>query len=72
MVQSIEDAGVTHRDIKDENLLVVTDESGQSTIKLIDFGSGALVQDSPFSDFEGEKFYSIYLMQIGRNYEMCI
>lgn len=54
IVQSIENAGVTHRDIKDENLLVVTDSLGDKTIKLIDFGSGALVQDSPFTDFEGK------------------
>uniref|UniRef100_A0A2P2I3J6 Serine/threonine-protein kinase 1 n=1 Tax=Hirondellea gigas TaxID=1518452 RepID=A0A2P2I3J6_9CRUS len=58
IVQNIENAGVTHRDIKDENLLVVPDEFGNNTIKLIDFGSGALVQDSPFSDFEGTRQYS--------------
>ena len=57
IVQSIEEAGVIHRDIKDENLLIVSDNSGNQTVKLIDFGSGALVQDSPFSDFEGK--YSI-------------
>lgn len=58
IVEAIEEAGVTHRDIKDENLLVVTDSAGNQTIKLIDFGSGALVQDSPFSDFEGTRQYS--------------
>ncbi|XP_018014121.1 serine/threonine-protein kinase pim-3 [Hyalella azteca] len=58
IVRDIEAAGVTHRDIKDENLLVVPDEFGNNKIKLIDFGSGALVQDSPFSDFEGTRQYS--------------
>ncbi|KAF2368477.1 Protein kinase domain [Trinorchestia longiramus] len=58
IVRDIEEAGVTHRDIKDENLLVVPDEFGNNKIKLIDFGSGALVQDSPFSDFEGTRQYS--------------
>lgn len=55
IIAAVESAGVTHRDIKDENLLVVTDELGIKNLKLIDFGSGALVQDSPFTDYEGKK-----------------
>jgi len=59
VVEAIEAAGVTHRDLKDENILIIEDEfTHQKTIKIIDFGSGALVQDSPFSDFEGTRQYS--------------
>jgi len=46
------DAGIVHRDIKDENILV---NAESHDIRFIDFGSGTFLHDGIYNDFEGEQ-----------------
>lgn len=50
-VMYCESKGIFHRDIKDENILL---DSMTGQVKLLDFGSGTVLENTLYTDYEGE------------------
>ncbi|KAJ8412340.1 hypothetical protein AAFF_G00146070 [Aldrovandia affinis] len=54
-LQHCHDHGVVHRDVKPENILIQTETQ---EIKLIDFGCGDPLMDTPYTEFSGPNLIS--------------
>jgi len=54
IIMEIHEAGICHRDIKDENILI----DSKGNITLIDFGSGTFLSEIDETPFEGTQLYS--------------
>ena len=54
-VGQVHEAGVIHRDIKDENILI---DTRTYKVKLIDFGCGAKMHNKVYTNFAGTRVYA--------------
>ena len=52
-VMYCEAKGIFHRDIKDENILL---DTKTGVVKLFDFGSGTVLENTLYTDYEGREF----------------
>jgi calcium-dependent protein kinase len=62
--------GIIHRDIKPENLVLETFDSG-SNLKLIDFGTSALIDSGKISSKFGTPYYSAPEVSLSTCDEKC-
>lgn len=53
MLVQVHEAGIIHRDVKDENVLV---EMDTRRLRLLDFGSGSFYHDDVYTEFDGRSF----------------
>ena len=68
-VMYCESKGIFHRDIKDENILLDT-RTGQ--VKLLDFGSGTVLENTLYTDYEGKKPYKLVGILYEHLSEICL